>query len=89
MTLLVLLKDLQVAVQVAINIEGQLRQDKQFLLDLNVIVKSAKKGFTNATGGALHRLHETKPSIETVKKLIQGTPDALSFKIEEDQLVPI
>ena len=41
-----------------------------------------------ATGGALHRLDETQPSIDTVNELIQGIPDALSFE-DEDGLLPI
>ena len=36
---------------------------------------------------ALHRLYETKPSIDTtVKELVGGIPDTLSFKNEKDQL---
>ena len=85
MSISVLFKDLQVAVQAAINVEGQLK-DKEFFNDLEQVLKTANKGFTNATGNALHRLNETKPSIDTVKELIQGIPDALSFLDEEDQL---
>ena len=42
--------------------------------------------YTDATGSALHRLHKSKPSINTVNELIQGIPDALSIKNEKDQL---
>ena len=80
-----LLKDLQFAVQAAINVEGQLK-DKQFFNDLENVLKTAQKGVTDATGGALHRLNVTKPSIDTVKELILGIPGALSFKNEGDQL---
>lgn len=83
----VLLKDLQVAVQTAINVEGQLI-DKKFFNDLKQVLKTANKGFTDATGGALHRLYVTKPSIDAVKELIQGIPDALSFK-NGQYLLPI
>jgi hypothetical protein len=85
MSLSILLKDLQFAVQAAINVEGQLK-DKKFLHDLEVVANSAKKGFTDATCDAIHRLHITKPSIDTVKELVQGIPDALSFKSDYDQL---
>ena len=64
-------------------------QDKEFFDDLKQVLKTAKKGFTNATtGGALHtRLKTTKPStIDTVKKLVESIPEALSFKHEEDLL---
>ena len=86
-SLSVLFKDLQVAIQTAINVEGRLK-DEIFVHELTQVLKIAKKGFTAATGGALHRLRETKPSIDTVKELIQGIPDALSFKNGED-LLPI
>jgi len=33
-----------------------------------------------------HRLHKTQPKIDTVKKIVQGIPDALSFKDTDDQL---
>ena len=80
-----LLKDLQVAVQTAINVEKDLKDD-EFFDALKQVLKTAKIGFTDATGGALHRLDVTQPSIDTVKKLAEITPDALSFKNEEGQL---
>lgn len=55
-------------VKAAINVEGQLG-DKQFLDDHEIVVKIAKKGFTNATDNALHRLRNTKPSIGTITEL--------------------
>jgi len=85
MSLSELLKDLQVTVQTAILLEGKLK-DEKLIDDLKTVVKTAKRGFTAATGGALHRLHNTKPSIDAVKKLVQGIPNALSFKNECDQL---
>ena len=81
------MKDLQFAVQTAINVEGQLK-DKQFFNDLENVLKTAQKGVTDATGGALHRLDETQPSIDTVKDLVQGIPDALCFE-DENGRIPI
>jgi len=85
MSLSELLKDLHVAVQTAINLENKLK-DEKFINDLKEVVKMAKKGFTDTTGDALHRLHKTQPSIETVTELIEGIPDALSFKNVDDEL---
>lgn len=34
----------------------------------------------------LHRLKETKPSIDVIKELIQGFPDSLSFENKKDRL---
>ena len=84
-----LFKDLQFAVQVAINVEKDLEDDEEFFGEIIRVVKAAKKGVIRATGGALHRLMQTNPSIETVKKLIQGVPDALSFQDECDHQLPI
>ena len=67
MSLSVLLKDLQVAVQTAINVEGQLK-DKKFFDDLEIVVKIAKQGFTDATGSALHGLEERQPSMRQSMK---------------------
>ncbi len=53
---------------------------------MKVVVKKAKKGVVKATGCELHRLKHTKPSINAVKELVQGIPDALSIKNEKDQL---
>lgn len=36
--------------------------------------------------GALHRPDVTTLNIDTVKGLVEGIPDMLSFKNEEDQL---
>ena len=60
--------------------------DKQLFDDLENVLKAAKIGFTDATGGALHRLKITNPSIDVVKDLIEGIPDALSFENEKGQL---
>jgi hypothetical protein len=85
MSLSEVLNDLYIAVQTAINLEKKLN-DENFIKDLQEVVKMANKGFADATGGALHRLHKSKPSIETVTELIQGVPNALSFKNVDDEL---
>ena len=77
-----LLKDLQVAVQTAILLEQGKLKDEKLIADLKAVTKTAKIGFTAATGGFFHRLGD----IDAVKKLVQGIPDALSFKNECDQL---
>jgi hypothetical protein len=61
-------------------------KDKKLFDALKKVVKTAKKGFTDATGGALHRLNDTKPSIDTVKELVQGIPEAMSVMNDEDRL---
>ena len=71
---------------VAIHLEEEFKEDDTFINDLKTVLKIAKIGFTNATGGALHRLHATKPSIDAVKELVNSIPDALSFKNEKGQL---
>ena len=85
MSLSKLLKDLQADINAAIKLEKKLK-DEKFIDDLKEVVKIAKIGFTDATGGALHRLVETKPNIDTAHELIRGFPDALSFKNEKGQL---
>ena len=87
MSLSELFKDLQVVVQTAIKLENTLKDDTLYN-DLKRIMKTAKKGFTDATGGALYRVHvhETKPSIDALKEMIQGIPGAPSFKNGKDQL---
>ena len=82
MSLSELLKDLQVAVQTAILLEQGKLKDEKLIADLKAVTKTAKIGFTAATGGVFHRLGD----IDAVKKLVQGIPDALSFKNECDQL---
>ena len=86
MSLSELLKDVQLDLSTITNLTEKNLKDDKFLDDLKTVLKIAKIGFSDATGGALHRLHISKPSIETVKELVQGNPDALSFKNEEDQL---
>ena len=81
-----LVRDLQVALNTIVNFEKEFKEDDKFIDDLKTVLKIAKIGFTDATGGALHRLKKTKLSINTVKKLIQGIPDALSVKNEVNQL---
>ena len=56
-------------------------KDEKFIDDLKAVLKSAKKGFTNAAGHALHKLKDTKPNIDAVKEFVKGFPDALSVKI--------
>ena len=86
MSLSELLKDVQLDLSTITNLTEKNLKDDKFLDDLKTVLKIAKIGFSDATGGALHRLHISKPSIETVKELVQGNPDALPFKNEEDQL---
>ena len=85
MSLSKLLKDLQADINAAIKLEKKLK-DEKFIDEIKTVAKIAKIGFIDATGGALHRLDETKPSINAVKDLIQGNPDALSFKNKDGQL---
>ena len=78
-------RDLHVALSTIVNLEKELNGQK--LVDIILsIVMTAKKGVTDATGGTLHRLKETKPSIDAVNELIQGNLDSLSFKNEQDRL---
>jgi len=78
-------RDLQVALSTVVNLEKELNDKK--LVDIIIsIVKTAKKGVTDATGGALQILHKSTSSINAVKKLVQGNPDSLSFKNELDRL---
>ena len=85
-SLLKLVHDLRCALNTAIDLEKEFKEDDKFINDLKIFFKIEKIGFINATGGALHRLYESKPSIDAVNKLIKGCPDALSFKYEIDQL---
>jgi hypothetical protein len=78
--------DLNVALTTVINLEKVLI-DKEVIDEIiRVVVKKAKKGVVKATGCELHRLKHTKPSINAVKELVQGIPDALSFTNEQGQL---
>jgi len=79
------LKDLQADINAAIKLENKLK-DEKFIDEIKTVLKIAKIGFIDAAGNALHRLHETKPTIDAVKELIQGFPDALSFKNEKNRL---
>ena len=75
-----LVRDLRGVLNAVINLEKEFKEDDEFINDIKAaVLKIAKIGFTDAAGGALHRLKDTKPSINTVKKLIRGNPDALSF----------
>ena len=58
--------DLQVALNTIVNLEKELN-DKKLIDDVKKAVKTAKIVISDATGGALRRLHKTKPSIATVK----------------------
>jgi len=78
-------RDLQVALNTIVNLEKELN-DKKLIDDVKVAVQTAKKVVSDATGGALHRLTGSTPSINAVKQLVESIPDALSFKNEEDQL---
>jgi len=78
-------RDLQVALNTIVNLEKELN-DERLIDDVKVAVKTAEKAISDATGGALHRLNASKPSIDTVKELVERIPDALSCKNEEDQL---
>ena len=70
-------RDLQVALNTIVNLKTELN-DKKLIDDVKEAVKTAKKVISNATGGARHRLHKTKPSIATVKELVESIPDAMS-----------
>ena len=85
MSLSELLKDLQADINAAIKLEKNWK-DKKFINEIKTVLKTAKIGFTDATGGSLHRLKKTKPSIEAVKGLIQRFPDSLSFKNKHNRL---
>ena len=52
--------------------------DEKLIKALKNVLKTAKIGVIEETCKALHRLHESKPSIDTVTELIQGIPGALS-----------
>jgi len=75
-------RDLQVALNTIVNLEKELN-DKKLIDDVKVALQKAKKVVSDATGGALHRLDETNPSIDAVKQLVESIPDALSCKNEE------
>jgi len=79
------LKDLQADINAAIKLENKLK-DEKFIDEIKTVLKIAKIGFIDAAGNALHRLHETKPTIDAVKELIQGFPDALSLKNKRNRL---
>jgi hypothetical protein len=81
-----LVRDLRVTLNTAIDLEKEFKEDDKFIDDLETVVKIAKIGFTAATGGALHRLHISKPSIDAVTNLVQRIPDALSWKNDKGQL---
>ena len=46
-----------------------------------------QEGIKNETVEALHSLHESEASIDTVKELIQAIPSALLYTDEDDQLL--
>ena len=80
-----LLKDSQADINTTVKLEKKLK-DEKFIDDLKAVLKSAKNGFTNAAGHALHRLNEVKPNIDAVKELIRGFTDALTVKKKDAQL---
>jgi hypothetical protein len=79
-------RNLQVTLNTIVNLETEFKEDNKFVDDLKTVLKIAKIGLTDATGGALHRLDVTQPSIDAVKELIHGIPDALSYKNDKGQL---
>ena len=81
-----LVRGLRGALNTAIDLEKEFKEDDKFINDLKTVAEIAKIGFTAATDGALHRLDKTIPSIDAVTNLVQGIPDALSWKNEKDQL---
>jgi len=78
-------RDLQVALNTIVKLEKELN-DKKLINDVKEAVKTAEKAISDATGGALHRLNVSKPSIDAVKELVERIPDALSFKNKKGQL---
>ena len=85
MSLSELVYDLQVILTTVINLGKELN-DKEFIDQMKRIIEEAKKGVIEAAGGALRRLHKTQPSIDTVKALVQGIPEAMSHTHETDRL---
>ena len=85
MSLSEFMRDLNGAVETAIKHNGKLK-DKKLFDDLCEIIKTAKKGVTDAAGAALCRMYVTKPSTDVVQNLLEGIPDALSFKIKDGRL---
>jgi len=81
-------RDLQGALNAASDLEREFKEDDKFINEIKTVLNIAMIGFINAFGGALHRLHKTKPSIDAVKQLVESIPDAMSFKNDED-LLPI
>jgi len=62
--------------------------DEKFYTGIRHAVKEASQLITEATGMALNRLDETKPSIEAVQKLVRAVPDALSYE-DSEFMIPI
>jgi len=85
MSLSEFMRDLNVAVETAIKHNGNLK-DKKLFDDLCEIIKTAKKGVTDAVGDALCRMYATKPSIDAVQDLLEGIPDALFFTAKDGRL---
>jgi hypothetical protein len=77
--------DLKAAVDTAIKLQGTLN-DKAFFSEIKEFAAITNTRFTDAAGQALHRLHKTKPSEDTVKQLIQGIPSSLFYRNHSGQL---
>eukprot|EP00979_Chaetoceros_neogracilis_P016416 scaffold8007_cov263-Chaetoceros_neogracile.AAC.7 len=83
--------DLKDAMDTVIKLEGKLN-DQVFFNDINDIKDLARtmmNGLTQATGKALHRLHESKPSEDIVKQMVEGIPSSLSYKDDASQFFPV
>jgi len=80
MSLSALVYDLQVILTTVINL-GKEMNDKEFIDEMKRVIEVIE-----AAGGALRRLHKTQPSIDTVKALVQGIPEAMSHTHETDRL---
>jgi len=88
MSLAKLFMELNDAMDTVIKLEGNLN-DQAFFNDIKEFATTMKNGFTQATGKALHRLKESKPSENTVKQMVEGIPSSLSYKCAASQLFPV
>jgi hypothetical protein len=77
--------DLKAAVDTAIKLQGTLK-DEAFFSEIKEFAAITNTRFTDAAGQALHRLHTTKPSEDTVKQLIKGIPSSLFYRKHNGQL---
>jgi hypothetical protein len=77
--------DLKSAVDTAIKLQGTLK-DEAFFSEIKEFAAITNTRFTDAAGQALHRLHITKPSEDTVNQLIKGIPSSLFYRNHDGQL---